>query len=240
MPIEWIDCKPVPLVWFSWRESLLNVLFTPWLLSLFVGLFITALIVVLPNRFAWWGRALIVISSVLLVNTIYSPLATQWLSVWLASQLPPPVELAEDAPRPIAVILGRGAKIGKATSRLAAQLLNDHKVEAVYVSGDRPSTAQRVVKLGAPAERVAGDSCARTTWENATLTTQWLQRNHPEAPVLLISDPWQLPRAAHVFGRQGLKVLPLAVAPQVSGRTRNRLALRETAGTLLYRLQGRI
>ena len=240
MPIEWIDCKPVASVWFSWRESLLNVLFTPWLLSLLVGLFITALILVLPIRFAWWGRALIVVSAVLLVNTIYSPLATQWLSIWLASQLPPAFELAEDAPRPVAVLLGRGAKIGRATSRKAAQLLNDHKVEAVYVSGARRSTAKRVVKLGAPAERVAGDSCARTTWENATLTTQWLQRNHPEAPVLLITDPWQLPRAASAFGRQGLKVLPLAVAPQVSGRTRNRLALRETAGTILYRLQGRM
>ena len=219
---------------------MLNVLFTSWLLSLLVGLFITALIFLLPLRFAWWGRVLIVISAVLLVNAIYSPLATQWLSVWLESQIPPAFELAEDAPRPVAVLLGRGEKIGKATTRKAAQLLNHHKVEAVYVSGDRPSTAQRVVKLGAPAERVAGDSCARTTWENATLTTQWLQRNHPEAPVLLITDPWQLPRAARAFGRQGLTVLPLAVAPQVSGRTRNRLALRETAGTILYRLQGRM
>lgn len=240
MPIEWIDCKPVSSVWFSWREFLLNVLFTPWLLSLFFGLLITALIVLLSIRLSWLNRALIVISAVLSVNIIYSPLATQGLSVWLASQIPPTFERAEESPRPVAVLLGRGEKIGRATSRKAAQLLNDHKVEAVYVSGDRRSTAQRVVKLGAPAERVAGDSCARTTWQNATITTEWLHRNHPEAPVLLITDPWQLPRASYAFARQGLKVLPLSVAPQVSSRTRNRLALRETAATLLYRLQGRM
>jgi len=44
--------------------------------------------------------------------------------------------------------------------------------------------------------------------------------------VLLITDPWQLPRASHAFAHQGLQVQPLA--------------LRETAATLLYRLQGRM
>ena len=119
MPIEWIDCKPVSSVWFSWREFLLNVLFTPWLLSLFFGLLITALIVLLSIRLSWLNRALIVISAVLSVNIIYSPLATQGLSVWLASQIPPTFERAEESPRPVAVLLGRGEKIGRATSRKA-------------------------------------------------------------------------------------------------------------------------
>ena len=240
MPIEWTSCPPDPLAWFELRRLLLHVLLTPWLLSLLLGALVAVLLVVLPLPSPWWSRGLIVISGVLLVNAIYSPLATEWLSGWLAFQMPAPVKRIENAQLPVAVLVGRGPKIAKATSKEAAQLLNDHKVEAVYVSGDRRSTAQRVVKLGAPAERVAGDSCARNTWENATITTQWLQRNHPEAPVLLITDPWQLPRAAHAFGRQGLTVLPLSVAPQVSSRTRNRLALRETAATLLYRLQGRM
>ncbi|MEA5416266.1 hypothetical protein [Synechococcus sp. BA-132 BA5] len=51
---------------------------------------------------------------------------------------------------------------------------------------------------GVAPSRIAGDSCARTTWENATLTAAWL----------------------------GLQVQPLA--------------LRETAATVLYRLQGRM
>ena len=108
----------------------------------------------------------------------------------------------------------------------AAQLRRDPSLSA-YVSGDAPSP-------------IAGDSCARTTWENATLTAAWLGQHHPGVPVLLITDPWQLPRAAHAFARQGLQVQPLAAEPQLSATERNRLALRETAATLLYRLQGRM
>ena len=67
-------------------------------------------------------------------------------------------------------------------------------VQAVYVSGGHRSTAQRVVDAGVPAGRVAGDSCARTTWENATRTNTWLEVHHPGAPVLLLNDPWQMPR----------------------------------------------
>ena len=58
--------------------------------------------------------------------------------------------------------------------------------------------------------RIAGDSCARTTWENATRT----------------------------FARQGLQAQPLAAEPPLSAPERNHLALREAAATLLYRPQG--
>ena len=58
--------------------------------------------------------------------------------------------------------------------------------------------------------------------------------------MLLITDPWQRPRAAHAFARQGLQVQPLAAQSQLSAPERNRLALRETAATVLYRLQGRM
>jgi uncharacterized SAM-binding protein YcdF (DUF218 family) len=216
------------------------MLFTPWLLSLLLGALVAVLLVVLPLPLRWWSRGLIVISGVVLVNAIYSPMATEWLSSWLASQLPAPIESLEEAKLPVAVLVGRGPNIAKATSSEAARLLKQRKVQAVYVSGDHRSTAQRVVDAGGPAERVAGDSCARTTWENATRTNTWLQAHHPGAPVLLLTDPWQLPRAAHAFAHQGLRVLPLAVSPRLSRHERNRLALRETAGSLLYRLLGRM
>jgi uncharacterized SAM-binding protein YcdF (DUF218 family) len=124
----------------------------------------------------------------------------------------------------VVVLLGRGVAIAAATTT-AAQLLRDPSLSA-YVSGDARSTAERLVQLGIAPSRIAGDSCARTTWENATRTAAWLGQHHPDAPVLLITDPWQLPRASHAFARQGLQVQPLA--------------LRETAATLLYRLQGRM
>ena len=91
-----------------------------------------------------------------------------------------------------------------------------------------------------PPELVAGDSCARTTWESVTLTTLWLQSHHPGAAVLLISDPWQLPRATAAFRRQGVVVEPISAEPLLNASRRNRLVLRETLGTVLYRLQGRM
>ena len=127
-----------------------------------------------------------------------------------------------------------------ATTAIAASLVQSGAVSAVYVSGDAISTAQSLERRGVPPDQISGDSCARTTWENATHTSLWLQRHHPGAAVLLITDPWQLPRAARAFALQGLTVWPLAVEPRLSARERNRLALRETAGTLLYRLQGRM
>jgi len=48
------------------------------------------------------------------------------------------------------------------------------------------------------------------------------------------------PRAARAFSRQGLQVQPLTAESQLSATDRNRLALRETAATPLYRLQGRM
>ena len=58
------------------------------------------------------------------------------------------------------MLFGHGVKIGQATSRNAAQFLNNHKVEGVCVASDRPSIAQRVVKLVATAASLDGDSCA--------------------------------------------------------------------------------
>jgi uncharacterized SAM-binding protein YcdF (DUF218 family) len=67
-----------------------------------------------------------------------------------------------------------------------------------------------------------------------------LRQHHPGAPVLLITDTWQLPRAARAFARQGLQVQPLAAEPPLSAPERNRCACPETAAKVLYRLQGRM
>jgi uncharacterized SAM-binding protein YcdF (DUF218 family) len=138
------------------------------------------------------------------------------------------------------VLVGRGTAIAAATTELAAARLLQGQVAAAYVSGDERATAERLLALGVQPALVAGDSCARTTWENATLTAAWLRQHHPGAPVLLITDPWQLPRATAAFRRQDLEVTSLAADPALEPAERNRLALRETAATLLYRLQGRL
>jgi uncharacterized SAM-binding protein YcdF (DUF218 family) len=212
------------------------VLNTPALLLPLVALLALALAAIcqLP-RSVWPAVAL---STPLVLSVLYTPLATAVLSAWLTAQLPAPAPMPSASP--VAVLLGRGDPITAATtSSAAAQFRRDPSLSA-YVSGDARSTAERLVQLGVAPSRIAGDSCARTTWENATRTAAWLRQHHPGAPVLLITDPWQLPRASRAFARQGLQVHPLAAEPQLSVPRRNRLALREAAATLLYRLQGRM
>ena len=237
--VDWTTCPVGPTAWFSLRDSLLQLLTTPALLLPLV----VSLVVVLcaKARLGWAWRALLPGLAVLLASLLYSPLTTAGLSYWLDSQLPPP---HRPSPGPaLAVLVGRGPDIAAATTAQAARLLGQGRVQQIYVSGDTPATAQRLLELGVPPGRISGDSCASTTWENASLTGAWI-RQHTTASslpaIVLITDPWQLPRASRAFERQQLTVFPVAAEPALLPAQRNRLALRESAATLLYGLQGRL
>jgi uncharacterized SAM-binding protein YcdF (DUF218 family) len=170
-----------------------------------------------------WGLSLphlavlaLAVLAPLAISLIYSTAATAWLSAWLLAQLPPAPAVAANPTAPVAVLVGRGPEVAAVTTRLAAARLLQGQVSAVVVSGDDRSTAERLLRLGVDPSLISGDSCARTTWENATRTAGWLRQHHPGdslPAVLLITDPWQLPRAAHAFARQGLQVQPLAAEP---------------------------
>ncbi|MCT0249264.1 MAG: YdcF family protein [Cyanobacteria bacterium] len=228
------------MAWIGLREPILHLITTPaLLLPLLAGL---VLLLSATVGLGWAWRALVSGLAVALLSLLYSPLSTAALSAWLTSQLPAP------SPSPtgsaLAVLVGRGPEIAAATTTLAARMVRDGHVERIYVSGDSSATAERLLQLGVSPARIAGDSCARTTWENATITNAWIRdhtsRTAPTPPLLLITDPWQLPRASRAFQRQQLSVTPVAVDPRLPPRQQNRLALRETAATLLYAFQGRM
>jgi uncharacterized SAM-binding protein YcdF (DUF218 family) len=237
--VNWNSCPAAPMAWFSLRDFLLHLFTTPVLvLSLVGGL---ALVLGASGGLGRTARALLSALAVAFISLIYSPLATAGLTAWLTSQLPLPPPLPSGPA--LAVLVGRGPEIASATTALAAHLIEKGLVQGIYVSGDTPATAQRLLQLGVPPERIAGDSCARTTWENATRTSAWIRRHHPPAStpsIVLITDPWQLPRASRAFLHQQLAVFPIAAVPGLPPDQRNRLALREAAATLLYGLQGRM
>jgi uncharacterized SAM-binding protein YcdF (DUF218 family) len=184
-------------------------------------------------------RAWVVGAALLCVSLLYTPIGTSLLSTCLLLQMPRPTT----APPSVAVLVGRGSGMAQTTTTLAADLERWGVIHSFYVSGDQRATAERLVALGVPPAVVEGDDCARTTWENATRTTAWLREQNPGAPlpaIILITDPWQLPRASLAFQRQGVAVIPMAASmDHLSAREQNRLVLRETAAFLLYRLQGR-
>ncbi len=236
-PFRWSSCPQPPLFWFSVRDTLFHLVVTPGLLlPLLAGLIWIATGSLQITRSL---RAFLLGAALLSLVLVYSPHGTRLLSNWLLLQLPKPTT----AQPSVAVLVGRGAEIAQTTTTVAAGLERWGLIHRIYVSGDQRSTAERLVALGVPAAKVAGDDCARTTWENAILTTAWLRQLNPGSPlpaIILITDPWQLPRASLAFRKQGVAVRPLAApVDHLSAGEQNRLALRETAALLLYRLQGR-
>jgi len=237
--VDWNSCPAAPAAWFSLRDFLLQLLTTPALLLPLVASLV--LLLCATARVGWAWQALLAGLAVLLASLLYSPLTTAVLSDWLDSQMPPAQPPSSGLT--LAVLVGRGPQIAEATTAQAALLLRQGKVQQIYVSGDEPATAQRLLELGVPPGRISGDSCARTTWENAMLTGAWIRRfvkSSSRPSIVLITDPWQLPRACRAFRRQQLAVFPLAAEPNLLPAQRNRLALRESAATLLYGLQGRL
>ena len=67
--------------------------------------------------------------------------------------------------------------------------LREGEASAVYVYRDQRATTERLLKLGVAPSRVAGESCARTTWENATVTSAWLLQHHPAPAVPFSARP---------------------------------------------------
>jgi uncharacterized SAM-binding protein YcdF (DUF218 family) len=122
---------------------------------------------------------------------------------------------------------------------MAAWLQRQGITKHIYVSGDSQLTVSQLQQLGVPQVAISGDSCARTTAENAQRTSIWLKQ-HGIGSVILITDPWQLARAARLFHRRGISVIPLAVSHDLSISQANRLALRECLAFALYWLQGRL
>lgn len=235
--IHWSSGSQHPLVWFSIRDLVFHLVVTPGLLLPLLAGLLWIFTGLLP--ITGFTRAGLLGAALLIAGLIYTPLGTRLLSSWLFLQVPHPVTAQPE----VAVLVGRGPQIALTSTVLAADLERRGLIHTIYVSGDGRATAERLVSLGVPPAQVAGDSCARTTWENATLTTAWLRQQTPGAPlpaITLITDPWQLPRAALAFQRQGVAVRALAApVDHLSARDQNRLALRETAALLLYRLQGR-
>lgn len=228
--LQWELCDRPPLFWFNWREVLLQLVAQP---GYSYGLLLIALL--LCSLRPWARRlrpALLGLGVFLLL--VYSPVGTNMLTD-LLNQLVP---TARVQPAQAIVLVGRGPEIAATTTQTAAELFNAGYADTVYVSGDSPSTGQRLLDLGLPVNGVAGDTCARTTWENATYTAQKLQPKGVKR-IILITDRWQLPRATAAFHKQGFQVSSVASQPKLGDRQQNYLAIRETLATLSYWILGR-
>jgi len=101
--------------------------------------------------------------------------------------------------------------------RCAQELLRRNPSACVLATGgvqpraasDRPEAtviAARLCAQGLPADRILVEPTARSTWENAVRSVRLLDAAPRKFdPVLLVTDPWHLPRALLAFRTQGLR-----------------------------------
>lgn len=225
------------MVWISTRENFLGILLSPSTFLLLIGIFSSFLCWHLP--FTRKSQLVLSLLIPLLISSIYSPAATSLFTYFLENQVPETTPFETNI-SPVIVLVGRGPIVAAATTEAAAQLIKQHKARAVYISGDVPQTRELLMQQGVPSGFITLDSSATTTWENASFTSAWLSNHYPGAPVILITDPWQLARAARAFSFQGLSVIGLSAMPEMSERSRNHFALRETLAYILYWFQARI
>ena len=225
------------MLWFSIRDRLLEAIYSPALFLFIIGI---------ASSVACWQlqftrKSLLALSLLipLLISSIYTPVATSLFTHFLENQVPETTPFDTNI-SPVIVLVGRGPIVAVATTEAAALHFKQHKAQAVYITGDVPQTRELLLQLGVPSGYITLDSSATTTLETASITSAWLSRHYPGAPVILITDPWQLARAARAFSYQGLSVLGRAVVPEMSERSRNHFALRETLAYILYWFQARI
>jgi uncharacterized SAM-binding protein YcdF (DUF218 family) len=112
-------------------------------------------------------------------------------------------------------------------------------------------TRRTFAALGLDVDRIAFESAAANTWDNAVLTHA-LARPAPGETWLLVTSAWHMPRAVGCFRKAGWRILPFPVdyrtpseggaifTPGLDGNLRDlSLALHEYIGLVAYRLMGR-
>lgn len=160
---------------------------------------------------------------------------------------------ASAVPRGAEVMLVLGTKVypdGTPSERLrlrlekAVALFNAGFAETVIVSGGtgaegvNEAAAMRayLVKRGVPAERIVADGGGVDTFASARFTAAYL-REHGQRRVLVVSQFYHVPRAAHALRRFGVPEVSMAAADGFGARSDLRGLAREVPGCVVYALR---
>ncbi len=196
-----------------------------WVVLLLSAATVLALFPVSPKRLRW--VRLLVLSSLLLLVTISSPLIAYPLIGSLESWYQPP-QLTQSDRFDAIVVLGGGinekgslrpttepSSYSRNRTTCGVDLYQQGYAPTLVLTGGDgrifgtgPQEAVEMkrwaVRLGVPMSAIKIDTEARNTYENATGTKQLLG---PSA-ILLVSSASHLPRAVPVFTKQGFRVTP--------------------------------
>jgi len=142
------------------------------------------------------------------------------------------------------VVLGRGADSQTERALAVSRLWTEQSDTEVFVSGmtDAPPILKSLVEMGVPEQRLSGERCSQTTWENGLFSTRLLgssERNR----VLLVTDEPHLLRAFLVFKGFGFDVVPQAIESEsmpIFSLETSRIVLREYAALVNYAVSGKL
>lgn len=168
---------------------------------------------------------------------IASPLGLGVASRGLSTFIPADSGKSADA----IVVLGRGGDLRYHRVETAAELWREQRAPLIFISGrgDAEPIAEQLQARGIPQQAIEGESCSRTTEENAHFTAGLLEPRGIQR-ILLVTDPPHMLRSLLTFRSLGFEVIPHPnPMPLMGRRTRGMLLAREYAGLVSYGLAGR-
>jgi uncharacterized SAM-binding protein YcdF (DUF218 family) len=182
------------------------------------------------SRFSW-----LILAVYLLVNTsVFINVGNRFLVQFLPNDTGEPVDAI--------VILGRGSELRPQRVDAAVELWQRDRAPLIFASGrgDGQEIVQSLGQHGIPQTAVDGESCSRTTEENAQYTALLLKPQGVRK-ILLITDPPHMLRSLLTFRSFGFRVIPHSstIPPSVDEGRLRFLLVREWIGLFGYGLRGR-
>ena len=173
--------------------------------------------------------------------TVLSPLLLDLSTQWLLSSLLPKNQ--NTAIRSV-IVLGRGPDSQAERALVVSQLWKEHQTATIFVSGmtDAPLIARTLKEMGVPEEKIEGERCSQSTWENG-LFSELLLNSESHQHVLLVTDSPHMMRAFLVFQSFGFDVTPHTIPLEPEkffSIKRSRLILREYAALIAYSISGKL
>jgi uncharacterized SAM-binding protein YcdF (DUF218 family) len=219
----------------SWR--IFTTLSRPNFLLPFLCVLAIAPWVVRPFRRLRWASRVswLILTGYLLVNTsVFINLGNRSLVQFLPDDTGEPVDAI--------VVLGRGGELRPQRVEAALNLWRRDRAPLIFASGrgDGKEIVEALEQQGIPQSAVNGESCSRTTEENAQYTASLLKPQGVQK-ILLITDPPHMLRSLLTFRSFGFRVIPhpSAIPPSVDDGRLRFLLVREWIGLFGYGLRGR-
>lgn len=224
----------------SWGAMIWRVL--RWLLSpakvisvLMVAIALVWLVRSIRRKWVWSGCGVLLLAAYLL---LISPLGVNASSQLLVNLLPQDSGDRADA----IVVLGRGDGMRPQRVQVAADLWKADRAPIVFASGRRDALeiAQGLEAQNVPGSAIDGESCSRTTEENALFTSLLLKPRQMQR-IVLVTDPPHMLRSLLTFRSLGFEVIPHPnpLPPDFGTRQQASLVFREYFSLMGYGALGR-